>query len=111
MKPHLLLLFLPLAFAACTRYQYVTVSSPDTHKNEKSQFVFDNDSLHLSYDFNGKNGPVNIIFQNKMSRPVYIDWKNSALTVNDSTISYMPQDVSINGYVSTYRYHNLPTTS
>ena len=111
MKRYIPLLAFALVFVSCNRFQYVTVSSPDTHKNEKSQFVVDNDSLLLSYDFNGKNGPVNITVQNKMTRPVYIDWKNSALTINDSTISYMPSNVQFDGSVSNYGNHYAPITS
>lgn len=111
MKRYLPILAMPFVIVACTRFQYVTVNSTDTHKNANSQFVVDNDSLRFSYDFNGKNGPVNITVQNKMTRPVYVDWKNSALTINDSTISYMPSDVQFDGTVSNYRYHYSPVTS
>src|SRR5690242_14548817 len=111
MKKYIPLFFIPFVLFSCNRFQYVTVNSTDARKNENSQFVVDNDSLRLSYDFNGKNGPVNIIVQNKMTRPMYIDWKNSALTINDSTISYMPSDIQFDGYISNYRYHNSPVST
>lgn len=54
---------IPLLFCvscATTTFQYATINSPDIVKNDQQEFVVENDSLRLTYDFSGKNGPVHI---------------------------------------------------
>jgi len=98
-----------LFFTACSRYQYVTITSNDIKTNDKMEFVVDNDSLRLQYSFYGENAPVNITFQNKLNVPMYIDWQRSALIIEDKAISYVPNEVpiqgSINGSTSNYSYN------
>lgn len=84
-------------FISCSTYQYATISSNGVGRNEKNEFVFENDSLRLVYNFCGKDAPVNITIQNKLPVPIYIDWLRSALIVNDRTVSYSPNEVKING--------------
>jgi hypothetical protein len=92
--PYTVILFL---FSSCASYQYYTVSSARVAQNDKREFVIENDSLRLVYNFNGYNAPVNISIQNKLSVPVYIDWQRSALIVNDQAISYVPAEMRIDG--------------
>lgn len=91
---------------SCNRYQYSTISSNNVTMNDKMEFVAENDSLRLLYNFNGVNAPVNITIQNKLSVPVYIDWQRSALIVNDKAISYVPGEMKIEGGFagSSYNY-------
>ena len=92
--PYTVILFL---FNSCASYQYYTVNSAGVAQNDKHEFVIENDSLRLVYNFNGFNAPVNITIQNKLSVPVYIDWQRSALIVNDQAISYVPAEMRIDG--------------
>lgn len=84
-------------FVSCATYQYSTVSSNGVGRNEKNEFVYENDSLRLVYNFYGANGPVNITIHNKLQVPVYIDWLRSALIVNNKAVSYSPNEMKING--------------
>lgn len=103
--PYTVILFL---FNSCASYHYYTVSSAGVAQNDKREFVIENDSLRLVYNFNGFSAPVNITIQNKLSVPVYIDWQRSALIVNDQAISYVPAEMRIDGgfQSSTYKYGN-----
>src|SRR5262245_26745583 len=91
---------IPLLFCvscASTTYQYSTISSPDLVKNDRNEFVVENDSLKLVYSFNGKNGPVHITIQNKLTVPVYIDWQRSAIIVRDKFKPYATSEMKIQG--------------
>jgi hypothetical protein len=61
------------------------------------EFVTENDSVRLQYNFNGENAPINITIYNKLNVPMYIDWQRSALIVQDKAISYVPTEVPIQG--------------
>jgi hypothetical protein len=76
--------------------------------NDKLEFVSENDSLRLLYNFYGENAPINITIQNKLNVPVYIDWQRSALVVNEKAISYIPAEMLIQGdfYSNSYTAGN-----
>lgn len=107
---------IPLLFCiSCTTFQYVTVSSSGVTKNDRNEFVVENDSLQLIYNFSGQNGPIKVSIYNKLDVPVYIDWQRSALIVNDKTVPYVPGEVKIEGSFSgstyTSRYSHYGSTS
>ena len=89
---------------SCSVYQYATIESSQMNKNEKQEFVTENDTLRLTYNFNGVNAPINITVQNKLNTPISIDWQRSALIVNDTAISYVPGTVDIDGSLHGYSY-------
>jgi hypothetical protein len=101
-----------LSLASCSRYQYATIESTSINKNDKQEFVVENDTLRLIYNFNGVNAPINISVQNKLNVPISIDWQRSALIVNDTAISYVPGTVDIDGGLHGYSYAvNLHATA
>lgn len=83
----LYILFFPLLFSCHTSYYYAQLESADPYmeKNEQGNFVFDSDSILISYSFAGENAPVKVSVVNKMRRPVYVDWGNSFFSFGDST--------------------------
>jgi hypothetical protein len=89
---------------SCTAYQVMTVSSREVKQNQANEFVVENDSLELSYNFNGKDGPVKIMIRNKLQQPIYVDWKRSALIINDRAVSFAPGKVPIEGSIATANY-------
>ncbi len=97
MRTSLFISITVIIFTSCSRYQYVTISGSDIKKNDKQEFVVENDSIRIQYNFNGHNAPINLTIQNKLNVPVYIDWQQSALIINDKAISYMPNTVPIEG--------------
>lgn len=100
--------------SSCSVYQINTISSTNTPQNEKTgDFVMENDSVKITYDFAGQNAPISIQIQNKLDQPLYLDWQRSALVYNDSAISYAGNDAIINANVSgaQYKYSNRWTVS
>lgn len=89
---------------SCTAYQVMTVSSREVKQNPANEFIVENDSLELSYNFNGKDGPVKIMIRNKLQQPMYVDWKRSALIINGKAVSYAPNKVPIEGAIATSNY-------
>lgn len=101
---HLLPISLFIFLCSCTTYQVLTVSSDEIPKNGAQEFVIDNDSLELTYNFNGQNGPINVRIKNKLQHPLYIDWQRSALIINNQAISYVANKVDINGSLGAYTF-------
>jgi hypothetical protein len=96
--------------ASCGVYQVMTVSSREIPQNKLGEFVVENDSLVLTYNFNGQNGPITMMIKNKLQQPLYIDWKRSALIINEQAISYAPGKIRIEGAFGASSYHwDLPS--
>ena len=110
-KSHLLLIIFTFLFSCTsTRYYYSEVNTENkkTHKTEEGDFIIENDTVSTTYTFNGGNGLVTISIYNKTDQPMYIDWKRSALILNDLAFSYKSDNAqmsgSINGYISSGEY-------
>jgi hypothetical protein len=82
----------------------MTVSSPEVRQNQANEFVVENDSLELSYNFNGQDGPIKMRIRNKLQQPMYIDWKRSALIINDHAVNYSSSKMVIEGSLSITSY-------
>lgn len=98
--------FLPLTaivflFSGCVTYQYMTVNSKNIAANDRREFIMENDSIRVKYNFNGEDAPINVEVQNKMDKPIYVDWSRSALIINEKAISYVPSNVPVSGSVTT----------
>jgi hypothetical protein len=100
-----------ILFASCTRYQYATINSQGLTKNEKQEFVAENDTLRLVYNFNGKDAPIHLTIENKLNVPVHIDWRQSSLIVNNKAVSYVPDHMPVSGVISTSGYGSTSYTS
>lgn len=99
---------------SCSRYQINTLSSTNTLKNQQTgDFEFENDSVKISYSFYGVNAPVHIQVYNKLNKPLYIDWKRSALIVDDKAVSYAGNEVPISGstIADTYNWNRNASTT
>ena len=60
-------------------------------KNERGDFVQENDTVRISYRFWGENAPVTITIYNKLDEPLYVDWGRSALIIDDVATTYDPK--------------------
>ena len=97
MRIFLLVILLTGFLTSCSRYQYVTIAGSNIRKNDKQEFVIENDSIRIQYNFNGADAPINITIENKLDVPLYVDWQQSALIINTKAISYVPNTVPIEG--------------
>lgn len=63
-------------------------NEPYITKNEYGEFVIEGDSLDITYDFYGENAPIRVGVYNRMSKPVYIDWRQSGVVIDEQTVTY-----------------------
>jgi hypothetical protein len=91
-----------LSLSACSPWQYMTVSSSQLTRNDINQFVFENDTLRLTYDIAGGDGQVKLRVFNKTNQPITINWQRSAFIRNRQTVSFLNKDVIIHGHTVTY---------
>lgn len=59
----------------------------------KNKFTYENDSIRITYYFWGENGIVQIGVNNKLDKPIYIDWKKSVYKNAETELSYAPEIV------------------
>jgi len=101
MKKLMMFLTVALFLSSCSRYYVSTLESSNAKKSEETgAFTFENDTLAVTYNFNGQNAPVNIEFYNKLNEPLYIDWQRSALIKGDRAISFSGRNISFSGNLS-----------
>jgi hypothetical protein len=104
MRTFLLFGLVILVLTSCSKYQYYTLSSENVPKDKKHQFVVENDSCRIIYNFSGAKGPVSICIFNKMQQPLQVDWKRSAVIVGDSSTSFFQPEMKFSGEVERNRY-------
>lgn len=104
MKTVIPILSVYFLFTGCVSYQMVAVNSGQVSRNEKQAFVVENDTIRLQYSFAGQDGPINLEIRNKLGKPLLIDWKRSALIVNDKAVSLKPSSVPVTGSISATSY-------
>ncbi|WP_316819504.1 hypothetical protein [Pedobacter gandavensis] len=101
MKNLMMFLSAALLLSSCSRYYVSTLQSSNAKKSEKTGvFTFENDTISVTYNFNGQNAPINIEFYNKLNEPIYIDWQKSALIKGDQAISFSGKKITFTGNFS-----------
>lgn len=87
----LLILFL-LTSCSKTFIQIFDIASTDVQtKNE--YFVYENDSVKITYAFWTRNGVMSFSVFNKTKKPIYIDWKNSSFIYNGNKLDYWSDEI------------------
>jgi hypothetical protein len=96
-----------LLFTSCTKSFIqvfdTTSTNPLISKNEN---IFENDSIKITYSFWASNGVMSFSIYNKLNKPIYIDWKNSSLILNDLKLDYWIDELQTNqtSYYREYFY-------
>ena len=90
-------MFFLLLFDACF---YDRSGRYDVNKD----FVIDNDSVCIIYNFHGEDGPVLVTVQNKMDEPLFVDWQRSALIINGKATSYYKDAIPVEGVTESSSY-------
>ena len=75
-------------------------------KNKENEFVFENDSVRINYEFSGQNFRVKYNIFNKLNKPLYINWDNSSVAINDEEYydAYYDQPINI---IAPFSYLNV----
>lgn len=95
MKSHFLIYPVIALLFGCTSYQYFNLQSPLT-EIRANQFVYDDDTLSITYSFEGHGGAINIEVFNRLDKPLIIDWKESSLILNGQSIPYWMDEALMN---------------
>jgi hypothetical protein len=75
----------------------MTVSSDQVAKNDKREFVIENDTVRITYRFAGINTPVQLSIYNKTEASLEVNWKKSALIMNNQATSYFSPGITLQG--------------
>lgn len=65
------------------------------------QWVHENDTVAVLYGFYGSGGHMSFAILNKSPRPLYINWKTSALVLNGQRMQYWTDATRVSGSAST----------
>jgi hypothetical protein len=107
------ILFLSIILTSCTTYQYQLVSNHCSNCLFAANFTTGgNDSVEIEYNLYAQNGVMGFKINNKMNRPIYIDWKRSGFIINGQRYQYWSDETNIlaisSGVSTLYRIGNLP---
>lgn len=96
MKKVVFISLIALILASCTQFQYVTLDS-NIYNSQQRNFVWENDTVRIQYGFSGLNCPLFVNIYNKLNRPLYVDWRKSAIIYDDgSSFSLWNDQANIN---------------
>lgn len=86
--------------------QICEVKSTNTKLDDKSNFVYENDTLKITYTFWSRGGVLGFAIYNKLEKPIYIDWRNSSFIFNGDKINYWIDEMQTKsiGASGTYLY-------
>jgi hypothetical protein len=102
MKQPLLLLALAtllMTSSACNKamIQIATIKPNGKNIKETSDYyVFENDTVKIVYAFWVVSGKFEFTIENKLTTPIYIDWKKSNLVYNDAPNVYWTEETTVN---------------
>ena len=97
--------FALIFFTSCSAVKVLQVQSD--LKSSNDGYVFENDSVKITYHFWQENGRMQYDVYNKLSVPLYIDWKTSAFIPNDKMVSYWRDETNTESVSSGYYYKGV----
>ena len=84
----------------------------------RNQFIFDNDTVRIEYNFWGDKGILSFEIYNKLNTPIYIDWKKSSFIQNSQKFDYWINQTitnsagySVGYYRNSWLYQSTSATS
>ncbi len=97
-------------FSGCSK-QFIQIFDTSTTNTKliDSFWVFETDSIKLTYEFWESKGVMSFSVYNKLDKPIYIDWKNSSFIYNSNKLNYWvdEQQTTLVSYYGAY-YYNGP---
>src|SRR6185436_15882384 len=67
-------------------------------------FLWETDTIAVAYQFGGEGGQLTVTVFNKSNRPLFINWKKSAVIRDGMMVSLFNRNVIANGAMSTDSY-------
>lgn len=98
-KRLLLALLVITTFGSCSKFTQVVYVAPSSSEIQSVNhfYQYENEDVKVVYWFWAEHGVMSFLFYNKTDRPIYIDWKKSAMINNGKRMSYYT-----NKYASNY---------
>lgn len=99
-KPKLIffLMIMAILISSCD-YRYIQIfSTKSLNLIEKPEgWIFENDSIKVSYNFNSRGGILSFKIFNKLNKPIYLDWKNSSFIYKGEKYNYWFDEITTIG--------------
>jgi hypothetical protein len=77
-------------------------------------FVYENDTISVTYSFWEKNGTIETLIRNKLNRPIYIDWKKCSFITGETKHDYwdgaMTMTMNGSAFQTLENFYNRETT-
>jgi len=90
------ILFALILFSSCSP-THICITKSDSDITKDSVYVYENDTIRITYDFWQPKNQMKLSIYNKLSTPLFIDWKNSSFIVNDNAHPYWQDLTSSQG--------------
>lgn len=90
-----LLIFISIMYCSCSKKTFIFNTkqvNTTIKKDDKNYYVFENDSLRMVYTFWPKGGTMAFSIYNKLTVPLYINWKRSSLVLNFKKTDYWAEE-------------------
>lgn len=111
MKTNLyLIIFTACLVVGCKSYVQVYNTKSINAILENDFFVYETDTLKITYSFWAKGGVLSFVVFNKLNNPIYIDWKKSSYIDNTNKLNYWVdiETTEIASFYGAY-FYNGPT--
>lgn len=101
---------LTFILTSCKTYIQVNETKTTNTNLENGYYVFENDTLKVTYSFWAERGVLSFAVYNKLNIPIYIDWKKSSYIDNSNKFNYwVDEEVSNSAsYYGSYFYQGTP---
>ena len=108
-----------LVYGCKSYYQIFEIESIKMIVNENNDFVFENDSVKITYNFWAECGLLSFSIYNKLDKPLYIDWKKSSYIENSNKRDYWVDEEQANSasfygnyfYYGAYKSYGVSSSS
>lgn len=100
-----------ILLSSCSRYYAYHANGLGNISNTQDECVYENDTIKIVYDFWQDGGKMSFYLYNKLSIPLFIDWKNSALIINSNKFAYWQDKEIKQGSSTRVAYHGISTGS
>lgn len=105
MKNYLIIFVFVFLIFGCKSYVQVISTKSTNTETENGFFIYENDSIKITYSFWQKKGLVTFGIYNKLNQPIYVDWKKSSYIDNSIKLNYWIEEErsnSLNVYGNYY---------
>ena len=92
------IIFCTITLCSCSNLYVQMYETKGVNLIEKPEgWTFENDSIKVTYNFNGYRGNMSFTLFNKLNKPIYIDWKNSSFIYKSEKFNYWIDETNTNG--------------